>query len=167
MDAYLERLQRELKDAIGDAGEDCLVQAPAGKWNAVQILEHLILSYKQTQKGLVRCLEQNAPTGSRRTWKDRFATLMVVDFGYIPGGRKAPERTTPRGMAIEEARQGIAQELQRMASRLDECERVFGGGTAIMDHPFIGPLTAQQWRKFHWAHGRHHARQIRQRINRL
>jgi hypothetical protein len=25
-------------------------------------------------------------------------------------------------------------------------------------------LTAGEWRKFHWVHGRHHARQIRERI---
>ncbi|MGZ4836286.1 MAG: DUF1569 domain-containing protein [Terriglobales bacterium] len=33
-----------------------------------------------------------------------------------------------------------------------------------MDHPFLGPLTADEWRKFHWVHGRHHTRQIRERI---
>jgi hypothetical protein len=33
-----------------------------------------------------------------------------------------------------------------------------------MDHPFLGPLTASQWRKFHLVHGRHHARQIRERM---
>jgi len=33
-----------------------------------------------------------------------------------------------------------------------------------MDHLFLGPLTANEWRKFHWVHGRHHARQIRERM---
>ena len=75
-----------------------------------------------------------------------------------------PERVMPRGMPSEEVRQAMLPELQRMASGLDDCERRFGTRTKIMDHPFLGPLTADEWRKFHWVHGRHHARQIRERM---
>jgi hypothetical protein len=28
-------------------------------------------------------------------------------------------------------------------------------------------LTADQWRRFHWIHGRHHARQIRERVGKV
>jgi hypothetical protein len=66
-------------------------------------------------------------------------------------------------MPPEEVQQAIVPELQRMALGLDDCERRFGTRTKIMDHLFLGPLTADEWRKFHWVHGRHHARQIRQR----
>ena len=69
-------------------------------------------------------------------------------------------------MAGEDARQAISPELEKMASSLDYCERRFGARTKILDHPVIGPLTADEWRKFHWVHGRHHARQIRERIGR-
>jgi hypothetical protein len=96
--------------------------------------------------------------------KDRFATLLVVNLGYLPGGRKAPERSVPRGMPPEQVRQAIASELQKMGATLDDCERRFGARTKILDHPFLGPLTGDEWRKFHWIHGRHHARQIRERI---
>jgi hypothetical protein len=41
MDSYLERLRQELEDATGDASASGLTHAPAGKWNAAQILEHL------------------------------------------------------------------------------------------------------------------------------
>jgi hypothetical protein len=101
---------------------------------------------------------------TRATLKDRFATLVVVNLGYLPRGRKAPERAVPRGMSPEEAQQAIMPELQRMLSGLDDCERRFGARTKILDHPLLGPLTADEWRKFHWIHGRHHARQIRERI---
>ncbi len=164
MDSYLERLRQELEDAIGGASLSALAQAPAGKWNAAQILEHLFLTYKNTNRGLAKCLEQGAPLATRATLKDRLAILLVVDLGYMPGGRKAPERATPRGTPPEEVRQAIAPELQRMGSGLDDCERRFGAGTKIMDHPLLGPLTADEWRKFHWVHGRHHARQIRERM---
>jgi len=164
MDSYLERLRQELEDAIGGASPSALAQAPVGKWNATQILEHLFLTYKNTNRGLAKCLEKGTPLVTRAKLKHRMAALLVVNLGYAPVGRKAPERATPRGMPLEEVQQAIEPELQRMASGLDDCERRFGAGTKIMDHPFLGPLTAGEWRKFHWVHGRHHARQIRERI---
>jgi hypothetical protein len=164
MDFSLERLRQELEDAIGGASPSAMAQAPAGKWNAAQILEHLFLTYRNTNRGMAKCLEQGAPLATRATLKHRVATLLVVKLGYLPAGRKAPERATPRGMPPEEVLGAIAPELQRMGSDLNECERRFGARTKIMDHPFLGPLTADEWRKFHWVHGRHHARQIRERI---
>jgi len=164
MNSYLERLRRELEDVTGGATVGGLAQAPAGKWSAAQILEHLFLTYQNTNRGLAKCLAQGAPLVTRATLTHRFATLLVVDLGYMPGGRKAPERVTPRGMSPEEVQQAIAPELQKMDLGLDDCERRFGARTKIMDHLFLGPLTADEWRKFHWVHGRHHARQIRERM---
>jgi hypothetical protein len=164
MDSYLERLRQELEDAIRGSTPNGWVQAPAGKWNAAQILEHLFLTYQGTNRGMAKCLEQGAPLATRATLQQRIGSLLVLDLGYMPGGRKAPERVTPRGMPPEEVRQAIALELQKMGSGLDDCERRFGAGTKIMDHLFLGPLTAEEWRRFHWVHGRHHARQIRERM---
>jgi hypothetical protein len=164
MDSYLERLQGELKIATADTPAAGLVEAPAGKWNAAQILEHLFLTYKNTNKGANKCLEVGAPLATAATLRHRIATLLVIGLGYLPSGRKAPERATPQGMGPEEVRQAIFPEIQRMESSLRQCEDKFGPGTKIMDHPILGPLTAAEWRKFHWIHGRHHARQIRQRV---
>ncbi len=164
MISYLERLRREIEDAVGDASASDLARAPAGKWSSAQILEHLFLTYQGTNRGLMKCLEKGSPLATRATLKDRFATLLVVNLGYMPNGRKAPERAVPRGMAPVEAQRAITPELQQMGSGLDDCERRFGSRTKIMDHPILGPLTAEEWRKFHWVHGRHHARQIRERI---
>jgi hypothetical protein len=166
MNSYLERLRRELEDAVGSAGANDLAKAPAEKWSAAQILEHLFLTYKYTNRGLEKCLEQGTPSATRATLRDRFATVLVVNFGYLPNGRKAPDRSVPRGMSPEEVQPAITSELERMVSDLDDCERKFGRRTKILDHPVLGPLTAEEWRKFHWIHGRHHARQIRERIAR-
>ena len=163
MDSHLQRLRKELEDAMGGSSLPGLQQAPPGKWCAAQIAEHLLLTYKQTNRGLAKCLEQGAPLASRASLKDRIAALLVVRFGYLPNGRKSPERAMPGGMLPEEVQQGIAMELEKMASGLDDCERRFGRSTKLMDHPFLGPLTAAEWGKFHWVHGRHHARQIRER----
>jgi hypothetical protein len=67
-------------------------------------------------------------------------------------------------MPPEQVQQAIAPELQKMDSGLDDCECRFGARTKIMDHLILGPLTAREWRRFHWVHGRHHARQIRERM---
>jgi hypothetical protein len=164
MISYLERLRREIEDAVGDAGPSDLARAPAGKWSSAQILEHLFLTYQGTNRGLIKCLEQGSPLATRATLKDRFATLLVVNLGYMPSGRNAPERAMPRGMGPDEAQRAIAPALQQMGSCLDDCERRFGSRRKIMDHLILGPLTAEEWRKFHWVHGRHHARQIRERM---
>src|ERR1035441_5502400 len=133
MDSYLEHLQRELEDATGSATDAGLAQAPAGKWSAAQILEHLLLTYQNTNRGLAKCLAQGAPLATRATLKHRLAALLVVNLGHLPGGRKAPERVTPRGMLPEEVQQAIEPELQKMDSGLDACERRFGARTKIMD----------------------------------
>ncbi|MGP0099551.1 MAG: DUF1569 domain-containing protein [Terriglobales bacterium] len=162
MNSYLDRLRQELESAVGGASTDQLEHAPAEKWSGTQILEHLFLTYKHTNRGLTKCLDEGRSLAKPATFGDRVATLLVVNFGYLPRGRKAPERTVPRGMAPDEARSAIAAELDKMASSLDECERKFGARVKILNHPILGPLTADEWRKFHWVHGRHHARQIRE-----
>jgi hypothetical protein len=67
-------------------------------------------------------------------------------------------------MAAEEVQPAVFAEIDAMSAQLDECERKFGARTKILDHPVLGPLTVEQWRKFHWIHGRHHAKQIRARL---
>jgi|ERR1035438_6301370 hypothetical protein len=165
MNSYLERLQQELEDATRGVSAAAMVQAASGKWNGAQILEHLFLTYHHTNRGLEKCLQAGAPLSVRRAslreWVRRVA---VLKFGYFPEGRKSPERALPRGMPIEELAPAIAPEIQTMAAGFDDCERRFGARTRILDHPILGPLTAEEWRKFHWIHGRHHARQMRERM---
>ncbi len=163
MPSYLTRLSRELEEAISGMSDEALVQAPAGKWSAAQILEHLFLTYKNTNRGIAKCLDKGAPLATSATVGHRLGTLLVVNLGYMPKGRKAPERAVPQGMAPAEVREAILAEVQKMDSGLSDCERRFGAATRIMDHPFLGPLTAEQWRKFHWVHGLHHVKQIRAR----
>jgi hypothetical protein len=164
MNSYLERLRQELEQATAGADAVRLAEAPTGKWSPAQILEHLLHTYRGTNAGLKNCLEQGTPSASGVTMKDRFASLLVVGFGYLPDGRKAPDRTMPRGMTPDEIRPAVAYELKRLAAQMDTCELKFGSRTKLLDHPFIGPLTADQWRKFHWVHGRHHIRQMRDRM---
>ncbi len=164
MKPYLKKLPEELESAMEGASRDAMQKAPAGKWNSAQIVEHLYLTYANTNKGIAKCLDGGIPLATRATLKHRLKNLVVTKLGYLPKGAKAPERAVPRGMPNEDVRERLFGEIQRMAAGLDDCERRFGASTRIMDHPVLGPLTANEWRKFHWLHGRLHARQIRQRL---
>ena len=165
MDSYLDRLRQELETTMTVASPDRMDNGPDGKWTPAQVLEHLFLTYRGTNAGIAKCLEKGAPLARACTFKDRARTFVVVNLSYLPGGRKAPERATPRGMPAEEVRRAILAELQQMDAGFEECKRRFGPRTKILDHPFLGPLNTEQWRKFHWVHGRHHARQIRERLS--
>jgi len=164
MNSYLEKLQAELEASIRGATGEAMQKAPAGKWNSAQILEHLYQSYKGTNNGIARCLEAGRPLATSATMKQLLGTWVVTGLGYFPEGVKAPAVAVPRGVPPEEVRASIFGEIQKMAMALDDCERHFGAGTKLMDHPILGPLNVNQWRKLHWLHGRHHARQIRERV---
>src|SRR3984957_2716103 len=167
MDSYLDWLRLELAEAMRGFTDDGMAQSPLGKWSASQILEHLLLTYQGTNAGLAKCCDKGKPLATRPTLMHRPATLLVVGLGYMPGGRKSPERVVPRGMPPAEVRMAVLPELQKMAANLDDCERRFGARTKIFDHLILGPLTPAQWRKFHWVHGIHHMRQIRERAGKM
>ncbi len=63
MASHLERLRRELEDAIGGASDGALAQSAAGKWSSGQILEHLFLTYKNTNWGLWKVPGQGRAAG--------------------------------------------------------------------------------------------------------
>ena len=160
----MDRHLQELQDAIGAAtrgmSAEQLTRHPDGKWCAAEVLEHLYLTYRGTMKGCDRCLQEGKPLARSQTLQDWVKTTVVVSFGHMPDGRKAPERSTPRGMPAGEVVKAIGPEISAMDEALTKCEALFGRSTRILDHPILGPLTAQQWRKFHWVHGRHHVKQV-------
>jgi hypothetical protein len=160
MDSYLQRLQDAINSATQGMDAAALTRHPDGKWSAAHVLEHLYLTYAGTVKGLERCLHEGRPLARIATFKERVATVVVTKLGYFPEGRQAPERTVPRGMPAEQVMQAIARELAAMDDLITRCETRFGRSTRILDHPVLGPLTARQWRKFHWVHARHHMKQI-------
>jgi hypothetical protein len=164
MDSYLERLRRELEKTMTVTSPERMGSGPEGKWTPAEVLEHLFLTYRGTNRGLAKCLEKGTPLGTRATLRHRVSTLLVVNLAYFPKGRKAPERAVPKGMPTEEVQRTILVEIQQMDAGLAECELKFGARAKILDHPVLGPFNVDQWRKFHWVHGKHHAQQIRERL---
>jgi Protein of unknown function (DUF1569) len=137
-----------------------LTRHAPGKWSVAEVLEHLYLTYTGTVKGFERCLHSGGPLAGSPTFRQRCRALVVVGAGYMPGGRQAPTYTRPRGMPAERVVAEIQAQITAMDEIIAQCEARYGRRVKLIDHPALGPLTAQQWRKFHWVHGQHHLRQI-------
>jgi hypothetical protein len=161
MDSQLKALLQFLEDATENRTEEQLKRHPEGKWCAAEVLEHLYLTYTGTLKALEGILAAGKPRASHPSLRHRMRTFVVFGLNYLPTGRKAPERTLPRGLPGKDVRVEIAAKIAAMDEVLTQCEARFGRGR-LLDHPVLGPLTAAQWRKFHFIHGRHHVRQIQQ-----
>jgi hypothetical protein len=159
MDFFLEKLKLALNSALEGMSDEQMRWHPAEKWCAAEVLEHLYLTYTGTVKGFERVRDAGKPLAVPASMKQRLQTFMVLSFNYLPEGRKAPKNTVPRGLEPAKVKAGLAQRLAEMDGIIAQCEAAFGR-VKLLDHPILGPLTAAQWRKFHWIHGRHHARQI-------
>ena len=156
----LATLQRAIASAIDGLSAEQLAWHPPQKWCAAEILEHLYLTYTGTTKGFSRVLAAGKPLGGKLTWKNRAQVLIVLGFGYLPAGREAPAHSQPRGLPSQQVAAEIASKIAEMDEIIARCQEKFGSRTKILDHPFLGPFTPSQWRKFHLVHGLHHVRQI-------
>lgn len=82
----------------------------------------------------------------------------------MPSGRSAFKQICPEdGLDLASMRR-FYDALVAMDATLQDAERRFGRNTLLLDHPFLGPLNAQEWRLFHRAHTRHHLKQATQRM---
>jgi Protein of unknown function (DUF1569) len=160
MDSYLERLHEAITSAIHGITTEDLTRHPEGKWSTAEVLEHLCLTYAGTMKGFERCLATGKPLGGAPTLKQRASIALITGWGYFPEGRQAPSFTCPQGMAAEKVVAEIGPQIAAMDRLIAQCEARYGERTRLLDHPVLGPLTARQWRRFHWVHGRHHVKQI-------
>ena len=164
MDSYLEQLREAIASTTRGITREELTRHPEGllegKWSAAEVLEHLYLTYAGTVKGLERVVQKGNPLASPISLKQRARITLVTRLNYFPNGRKSPEPVVPKGMSADKVMAEIDSQIAAMSELLAQCEARHGTRTRVLDHPILGPLTARQWRKFHWVHGRHHVKQI-------
>jgi len=161
MDRRLEELLKDLDSAVQGMSDQQMIWHPPDKWCASEVLEHLYLTYTGTIKGFERVIQTGKPLATRATMKHRLRTLVVVGLGYLPSGRKAPPVAVPRGLPAKQVRTEMGTKITEMNQIIAECEDRFGRRVKLLDHPMLGPLSGEQWRKFHVAHGRLHEKQLR------
>jgi len=162
MDSRLEKLKEDLESAVEGMSSEQLSWHIPGKWCAVEVLEHLYLTYTGTITGLERVLRKGKPLASRASMAHRVRTLVVVGLAHLPGGVKAPAIVQPKGLPPEQVRNEIGEKMAAMDAIIAQCEARFGRHVKLLDHPILGPLNALQWRKLHAVHGQHHLKQLRQ-----
>lgn len=159
MDFYLQRALGEIESTTRSMNLEELRAHPPGKWCAAEILEHLALTFSSTARGLQRRLDSGELAARKPSLRERVITLIVIEAGYFPSGLAAPEYVRPCGLPAETIRETIRNNLLVMDRVITECEGRFGS-VRIANHPIVGPLTARQWRRFHWIHTAHHMKQI-------
>jgi hypothetical protein len=160
MDPRLDKIKQSLESAVEGMSNEQWSWHPPGKWCAAEILEHLYLTYTGTIKGFERVMTSGKPLASRASMSHRVRTLVVVGFGHMPAGVKAPAVSVPKGLPAEAVRNELGAKIAEMDAIIARCEERFGGRVHVLDHPILGPLTAPQWRKLHVVHGRHHRKQL-------
>jgi DinB family protein len=160
MDACLQKTKCEIEEATRGMTPEQLGWHPDGKWSASEVLEHLALAFGGTAKMLERVAESGKPAYSRKTPFQVAGTIMITGLGIFPGGRTAPAMVTPKGADPGKIVEEILTNLQAMDRALAECDAKFGCSQKIADHPVLGAFNVRQWRRFHFAHTRHHMKQI-------
>jgi hypothetical protein len=165
MDAWLNRLRKEIEETTTDLGDSDWCRAPKGRWNSAQILEHLGRSYGTTAKMLELAIGAGGPPQVRSArLSELWKKVLVVDLGVFPHGVKSPAMVIPKGDTGPVALQRALTNLERMDVAIAAAEERWGRQEAIAMHLVLGPLNPSQWRKFHYVHGHHHVLQMRKRL---
>jgi hypothetical protein len=160
----LEQIRSEVEEITRDWSDAQWDRALPGKWNNAEILEHLLLTYTSTSKGLRRALENGTVKTGPSTFSHRVRKFVVTKLGHMPGGREAFKQIMPgQGLSAASMRR-FYDALVAMDAALFDAERRFGRNARLLDHPFLGPLNAQEWRLFHRSHTRHHLKQVAERV---
>src|SRR5579863_10076581 len=98
---------------------------------------------------MANAMERGRPLGSKPTLAQGVKTFWVTKLGLIPSGRVAPSHTTPKsGLPLDSLRR-LYDDLVAMDATLADAERRFGSRVKLLDHPFLGPLKAKEWRQLH------------------
>jgi len=155
--AEISRLVDQATDGMSDGQ---FMFHPEGKWSASEVLEHLALTYGGTAKAFQKRTAEG-PQGGRPTIKQRFAHLLVLEMGVFPFKRKSPVPVAPKGqISGREALELLKRNLQEMDSAFAAYHGKHPAEVRVANHPILGPLTYEQWPKFHLNHARHHMKQI-------
>jgi hypothetical protein len=166
MDAWLERLRQEIAGATTGLDDAAWRRAPQGRWNSAQIVEHLGRSYGTTAKMLEVSLASGGPPDIRPAkLQEKLLRGLIVTLGVFPTGAKAPAMVMPTGQDGPAALKRALENLERMDIALATAEQRWGTGAVAM-HFRLGPMKAEEWRKFHYVHGCNHVKQMRKRLGR-
>src|SRR6202789_912253 len=169
MHAVLEQVASQFASQVLSLDAETTQLHPNGldyKWSAQQVVEHLVLGYRQTSGALeTRLNKGRLSRHQKRTYLQWSLQLMILSFGKLPRGVPALDETVPvagRFPAMDGRQLGdlLRRDIDAMDKLFDACRRKFGIERVAV-HPFLGPRRVDQWRRFHVVHGLHHLVQLR------
>src|SRR5882672_12970822 len=137
MGPRLQRLQEEIASAVAGLSAEQMSLHPPGKWCAAEVLEHLYLTYTATTKGFERVIEAGKLSTTPASWRQRGRKLVVVGLGYLPSGREAPPMARPKGLPRGKVQAEIVGQIAEMDKLIGQCEKKFGSGKQLLDHPIL------------------------------
>lgn len=165
MHPVLQNVESRFHEVLGPLDAEETQRHPGAnglRWNAQEVVEHLILTYQLSSAVLATRLEKRRPTAARCTLLEWWLQLIVLSLGRMPKGASAPSATVPKPSAPlsgHELAWKLATEAERMDDLLTQCRTQFGL-ERVASHMVLGPLRVDQWRRFHVIHGLHHLQQI-------
>ncbi|HEY4313757.1 MAG TPA: DUF1569 domain-containing protein [Pirellulales bacterium] len=113
--------------------------SPAGNWSLAQICHHLGTTIRLTARPVP---EAGVPTAQQATLRDGFFGL-----GAFPNGRASPAPfVPPEGLDLAKEAAALGDAIKRFATAQGP----------FPAHPMLGPLTGDQWHRFHTMHAAHH-----------
>jgi hypothetical protein len=167
MNRNLEVLREELTEALSGLDEDQTQLRPGGdpaRWSVQQVAGHLRMTYAVTVVAMDARIMKASATKAKPSLIQRVAQFTLISCGYFPRGRQAPDRVCSAADEVPVSGSALAGRVQEalatMDSRIDKAEMIFGSTRRVVSHMVLGPLSMDQWRRFHLIHGRHHIKQI-------
>ncbi len=132
------------------AGLDGDMKPLWGSMSVAQMQGHLLSVVKYTTGA-----GQEMPF--KGNWKTRhiFRPIILNGIKEIPHNIRLPK--TKDGEVLPQVEATVETLEAAITQYLDALE---GDGLGMRTHPFFGPLTAQEWQKFHHAHFMHHMKQF-------
>ena len=166
MDKDLLRLREALSGALAGLSSSQTQATPKNhpeKWSIQQVVEHLLRTHQTTVPAIQARIDKRYPTRTRPSLRQRAGQFVVIALGRMPRGRQAPAAVSPALPAKAQSGLELTARVERELGELDrvtaEGEGFFGRRRAV-SHMLFGPMSMQQWRRFHMVHGLHHVRQI-------
>lgn len=133
---------KNLDEAMAEVDRLVKGHATLGRWSLGQICNHLSSVVIYSVEGF----PGGAPWIVRRTFGP-VVKRRVLKSGRLPGGLKLPDKFQPRA--------GL--DARAEAEALRASIRLFSSATGpLVEHPFFGRLTADEWRRIHAIHAAHH-----------
>jgi hypothetical protein len=163
----LRKLETEVTKALNGLNTSQTQAVPRAhpeKWSIQQIVEHLLNTYRGSIPAIQARVEKGSGTRAKPTFRQRVGQFLIITLGHFPRGRIAPAAVSPSLPSTIRNGADLAQRVGAELARMDEVtalgEHIFGDRRAV-SHIILGPLSLQQWRRFHLVHGLHHVQQIR------